>query len=871
MFGSDIYLLYFVGAVLLLVGSCSESANTNETGNLRSCSGENLKRVVKMGVIVDSSSRLGREQLVAIQMAFQQQHHLHFSNSCQKFELLLRDSPDNSAQATATALNLITHKQVKAILGTLTREEVSSIYEIHKPSKNIPIISLSSSSLLLPNSKSNHQLSSFLQMGNDITHQIRCMAAIVGEFRWRRVTALYEIKNEDFTTNSIAILKLLSDSLRDVNSEIENHIGFSLSDSKLLMEEKLTNLSSQSNRVFILVQSSMELGIILFKKAKKLNMMTDGYVWIVGDQIANLMDSLDSSVFHNLQGIIGCRIHYEEKKTRFKKFKTKFRRNYISEFPDEEEDANPSIFALRAYDAYKAAIIIASTNKNYNSMEGYLKFEGVNGEVSFKKYDGILSKLPMFEIINVVGKSYKEIGNWSPEIGFSEKLSQKRSTNNNNNSDVISMKNLWSSTLLWPGESRRVPRGWDFREGNKLVLKLGVPASATFHDLLHVKYNNQTGDGSDGPPHFSGYSITVFKAVVDNLPYELPYELVPYNGSYDSLLQKVGKKEFDGAIGDFGIIAYRFKYVEFSEPYLENAAVMIVKEKPLKWTKLWLFMRAFTPEMWFIVLSMHLFVSFVIWLIEREHNDALKGFGNMLWFSVSVLFYAHIGEIGEPIKKGLARLVLGPWLFGILIITASFTASLSSMMTITMSKPWVYDIETLKLKNATVGCITDSILIRFLSQASIPPQNVKQIPSLDLFPNALENGDIQAALLTAPHARVFLAKYCKGLTKLTLFKLLGMGFAFPKGSPLTLDISSSMGELMERKEMPDLEATLLSTYNCSNNNIDGLGLGPGPFAGLFLLAAVVASIAVLFTATRLVLLKYQYPNPQLKTPFPFPN
>lgn len=107
MFGSDTYLLCLVGAVLVLVlvGSCSESANTNETGNLRSCSGENLKGVVKMGVIVDNSSRLGREQLVAIQMAFQQQHdHLHFSNSCQKFELLLRNSPDNSAQATATGI-----------------------------------------------------------------------------------------------------------------------------------------------------------------------------------------------------------------------------------------------------------------------------------------------------------------------------------------------------------------------------------------------------------------------------------------------------------------------------------------------------------------------------------------------------------------------------------------------------------------------------------------------------------------------------------------------------------------------------------------------------------------------------------------------
>lgn len=80
-----------------------------------------------------------------------------------------------------------------------------------------------------------------------------------------------------------------------------------------------------------------------------------------------------------------------------------------------------------------------------------------------------------------------------------------------------------------------------------------------------------------------------------------------------------------------------------------------------------------------------------------------------------------------------------------------------------------------------------------------------------------------------------------------------------------------MGELMERKEMPDFEATLLSTYNCSNNNIDGLGLGPGPFAGLFLIAGVVAFIAVLFTATRLILLKYEYPTSPLKTSFPSPN
>lgn len=132
---------------------------------------------------------------------------------------------------------------------------------------------------------------------------------------------------------------------------------------------------------------------------------------------------------------------------------------------------------------------------------------------------------------------------------------------------------------------------------------------------------------------------------------------------------------------------------------------------------------------------------------------------------------------GEPVKSGLARVVLGPWLFTILIVTASFTASLSSMMTISRSQPSYLDIETLKLRNATVGCNKGSVMKRALSEVmSFRPENVKEIPSVDLFPNALETGEIQAAFMSAPHAKVFLAKHCKDYTKLTIFKLVGMGF-----------------------------------------------------------------------------------------------
>ncbi|XP_022144166.1 glutamate receptor 2.6-like isoform X2 [Momordica charantia] len=768
IFGAALSFFCLVGFLLQLEGSTSSEAHFR-------CSAAGAdhrkNRVVKMGVIADNSSRLGREQIVAIHMALQ--NYPSF-NSCHKLQLLLLDSPDNSAHATATALDLITHKKVEAMFGTLTREEVSTIYELHKPSMNIPIISLSTASLVQPSTIMPIQTSSFIQMANDITHQTRCIAAVVGQFRWRRVTALYENKNGgDFTTN-MAILKLLSDSLRDFNSEIENHHDFSLSDPEPLIEEKLMNLSRNTNRVFILVQSSVELATLLFTKAKKLNMMENGYVWIVGDDMANLLDSLDSAAFSDLQGVIGCKIYFEETKNRlFKKFKTKFRRNYMSKFSEDEGRGDPSIFALRAYDACTAVASALDELQGRPSGQQWpqkvleSKFEGVSGVVSFKK--GILSQLPTFQIINVFGKGYKEIAFWSPELGFFDKFSQQTSTNARTGNASFN----FSSLVFWPGNARSVPKGWDFSNLKK-PLRIGVSTKAAFQEFVRVNYNHTNG------PHFSGFSISVFQKVAANLPYFLPYKFLPYNDSYDSLLQKVHNKEFDMAVGDFGIFADRFEYVDFSEPYLDNAAVMIVKEKPLKWAQSMLFMRAFTPQMWLLMLSMHIFVSSAIWLIERKHNDALKGFGNMLWFSVSVIFYLH----REPIKSGLARFVLGPWLFTILIVTASFTASLSSMMTISRYQPSFLDIETLKLKNATVGCNNGSVMVRFLSQVlSFPVGNIKQISGVDRFPEALEKEEIQAAFFSGPHAEVFLTKHCKYYTRATIFKLVGMGFfrLFQKG------------------------------------------------------------------------------------------
>jgi hypothetical protein len=65
--------------------------------------------------------------------------------------------------------------------------------------------------------------------------------------------------------------------------------------------------------------------------------------------------------------------------------------------------------------------------------------------------------------------------------------------------------------------------------------------------------------------------------------------------------------------------------------------------------------------------------------------------------------FSSLNFTGEPITSNWSRFVLAPWFFVILIVSASFTASLTSRMTVSQFEPSVLDIETLQTTNAMVG------------------------------------------------------------------------------------------------------------------------------------------------------------------------
>ena len=103
-------------------------------------------------------------------------------------------------------------------------------------------------------------------------------------------------------------------------------------------------------------------------------------------------------------------------------------------------------------------------------------------------------------------------------------------------------------------------------------------------------------------------------------------------------------KIFDGVVADTAIIAKRWNYAAFSQPYAESGLQMLIHYKPDKLLKTWLFLRPFTVRMWITTLLFNMLNGLVIlWIERRENPEFMRGslwsqMGTMLAMAFSILF-----------------------------------------------------------------------------------------------------------------------------------------------------------------------------------------------------------------------------------------
>ncbi|KAL3596487.1 hypothetical protein D5086_008124 [Populus alba] len=504
-----------------------------------------------------------------------------------KLSLYFQDSRSSPLQAALAAKKLIEEDEVEVIIGMERWEEAALVADIGSQFK-VPVISFSAPAITPPLASSRWPF--LIRMAHSDSNQIKCIAAVIQSYNWRRVVTVYE----DYAYGGDGMLALLSKALQDVGSEIEYNLvlpPFSfVSDPKDAVQEELTKLLSEKiqSRVFIVLQSSLPMMIHLFREAKKMGLVGNDMVWILTDRVTSFLDIVNTSVIHSMEGALGIKNYYYDNTSSYQTFLTQFRQKFISEYP-EEGYYEPGFYALRAHDSI--AIITQAMDRlssNTSSPKSFLdnifttSFVGLSGEINVKA--GKLLHSPMLRIVIVVGRGYRELDFWIPEFGFSNQPVVAKG-GAENSTDATRLKR----PVIWPGDLQRNPKGWLMPTDTKRMI-IGVPGRTSFEKFVKVSTNDA------GKEEYNGFCIELFRKVREVLGYDLPYQFVPYNGTYDDLVHHVYNKTYDALVGDVTILARRAEKVEFTQPYAESGLSMIVPEVSKE--SAWMFMKPFTKDMW---------------------------------------------------------------------------------------------------------------------------------------------------------------------------------------------------------------------------------------------------------------------------------
>ena len=175
---------------------------------------------------------------------------------------------------------------------------------------------------------------------------------------------------------------------------------------------------------------------------------------------------------------------------------------------------------------------------------------------------------------------------------------------------------------------------------------------------------------------------------------------------------------------------------------------------------------------------------------------------------------------GEKVVNNWTRFVLIIWIFVVLIISQSYTASLASMLTVKRLQPTFVDVTEIRKNGYFVGYEKNSFVKDFLvKQLNFNDTKLREYSTPEEYHDALSsgthNGGVAAIFAGIPYIKLFLAKYC------SKFQVVGPtyrtdGFGFVSLTlPVCLSHCNPSAYFQGIFVWPSLASSLSIELNCS--------------------------------------------------------
>ncbi|MCO5556251.1 hypothetical protein L7F22_009797 [Adiantum nelumboides] len=808
----------------------------------------NLPGHVKIGALFAFNSTVGKLVRDAIQLAVNDVNNALEVLNGTELEMEMFDSGCNPVQGAASAVELV-KKGVVAIVGPQSSAVAQFVAHIGRKTR-VPLISFGATD---PN-LSEMQYPFFVRVAPGDRLQMEAVAAFIANFGWKEVVVFH--MDDDYGTNGASSL---SNSLQARGSKVVDKVAFIPGIDHVAIDTQLIRLAERQTRVFVL-HTPPDVGHLILQEAYFHNMLETEYAWIVTDQMSDSLTDLglDPNRIKYTQGVIGVQ-RFVPETSELDRFLSKWHNiSKTNVLGSELNQINP--YALYAYDAVwtiaraldsylndKQEVLFQEPSKlpvqsggqselsqmrifqGGDKLRGHIldtDFKGTSGNVKFDSAGDLIGAA--FEFVNMVGKSPHAVGYWwTNGVGVSlmPPINQVFSSSYVAYTD----ESFLSATpavhikmpIIWPGKVTEAPRGWVLPKNGRR-LKIGVPLKRGYNQIVGV--GNETTNNTS----IHGFCISVFQAALNHLPYAVPYDFVMIGDgvttpTYNDLVLRLAQQEYDAIVGDVAILADRLKIVDFTQPYIESGLVVLVPVKDKKENNPWAFLRPFTSVMWFTVLLSFLFTGTVIWILEHKVNEEFRGppkaqFVTVLTFIFSTLFFSQ----KEETRSFFGRIVLLVWLFVILIINSSYTASLTSILTVEQLTPSIKGLESLLQTNFPIGYQTGSFVYDYLRNLNVNPSRLKAYNSREESIKALTDGPsrggVAAMVDELPYIQLLQSVNCKKfIIAGQEFTKSGWGFAFPHGSDITSDMSEAILLMSETGELERIRTYWFQELACDDS------------------------------------------------------